>query len=94
LGVEEQARAEADCNQEALCSAFHGFAHCSLTIPIYRTGDATTLNSFPSPANDKGTIWRNPRVRLWHEAPAPGCPPFRRYRGAGSTVIEVERASF
>jgi hypothetical protein len=81
LGVEEQARAEADCNQEAFCSAFHGFAHCSLTIPIYRTGDATTLNSFPSPANDKGTIWRNPRVRLWHEAAAPGCPLFRRYRG-------------
>ena len=32
----------ADCNQETFCSAFQGVAHCSLTIPVYRTGDATT----------------------------------------------------
>jgi hypothetical protein len=36
----------------------------ALTIPIYRTGDATTLDGFPSPANDKDTIWRNPGVKV------------------------------
>jgi hypothetical protein len=36
----------------------------ALTIPIYRTGDATTLDGFPFPANDNGTIWRNSGVRV------------------------------
>jgi hypothetical protein len=27
----------------------------ALAIPIYRTDDATTLDVFPAPANDKGT---------------------------------------
>jgi hypothetical protein len=38
-------------------------------IPIYRTDDATTLDGFPSPANDKGTIWpsRKPESRFFGE---------------------------
>ena len=45
----------------------------ALAIPIYRTDDATTLDVFPAPANDKGTSLtrkiRYPLAKRWPSAP-------------------------
>jgi hypothetical protein len=62
LGVEKRTRADADCNQEAFYSAFY-VVHGSLTTLIYRTGDATTSDGFPSPANDKSTMLSGSTVK-------------------------------